>query len=104
MLDFHSAQSWRCPNKRSKTVVTTKPYTLMFDKEADGGPAHILYLLREYNLSFYMNGQLIVSGIVVDADDNQYTVTVQTYTDELWSNKGEIVEVGIDSFDTVVYH
>lgn len=85
-------------------MVITKPYTLTFDREADGGPAHILWLLKEYNLSFYMNGKLVLAGTVIDADDNDYTVTVQTYTDEAWTSEGDVKTIGIDAFDTVVYH
>lgn len=85
-------------------MVITKPYTLTFDKGADGGPAHILWLLKEYNLSFYMGGQLVLAGTVVDADDIEYTVTVQTYVDDAWVSKGDVKTIGIDAFDTVVYH
>jgi len=107
MLDFHSAQSWRCPNKRRTVVITTASYKLTFNREsggADGGPATVLYLLREFNLGFYLGDKLVAEGTVITADGITNTVKVQTYTDEAWSNEGEIVEVDIDSFDTVIYH
>lgn len=79
-------------------------YKLIFDKYADGGPPHILWLLRGYNMTFLRDGEKIAWGTVVSSSDIDWTVDIQTYTDDQWTVHGPIVTISIDSFDTVVYH
>lgn len=79
-------------------------YRLVFDEGADGGPTHVLWLLRGYMVTLRKNDVVVASGTVVDSDENDWTVTVQTYTDVHRCENGPVVTVPVDSFDTVVYH
>lgn len=60
------------------TTPTDYDYTLSFDKEADGGPIHLLYLLKEYVLQFDLtdkNEPLIARVVGVDYDTHEVIVT-----------------------------
>lgn len=55
------------------------PYVITFHDEADGGPSHLLYLLREYTVCFMRDGIPIVEGMIAETDDHEGTVTVHEY-------------------------
>lgn len=79
-------------------------YRLVFDERAYDGPTHVLWKLLGDSVTLRKNDVVVASGTVVDSDENDWTVTIQTYTDVYWCENGPMVTVPVDSFDTVVYH
>lgn len=55
---------------------STDAYTLSFAPDADGGPIHVLHLLKDYVLEFELtSGSLIARIVGVDHDTNEVLVT-----------------------------
>jgi hypothetical protein len=83
------------------------PYVITFAEGADRGPAHLLGMLVEYAVELRKNGDLIVSGIVVDADPETDKLCISPWTKD---DKGheypssDVVFFDIyNDFDEVVY-
>lgn len=79
-------------------------YTITFHPEADGGPAHLLFLLSDYVVGFRKNGTEVLTG-VMDADESDGDVVlVRLYN---WAtgchDLGPVtLRVGVD-FDEIQY-
>ena len=42
--------------------VRPNPYIISFSDEADGGPEHFVYLMKEYRVRFKKKGELVSEG------------------------------------------
>jgi|GEM_PF-4615214 len=56
-------------------------YTLSFDREADGGPGYVLWLLKEHVLVFHLIGGEPLTARVIDVDIDQNEVVVTPFID-----------------------
>lgn len=73
-------------------TTTTDTYTLSFDKEADGGPIHLLYLLKEYVLQFDLTDRdetLIARVLGVDYDTHEVIVTPFIDSNDEYENEAD---------------
>jgi hypothetical protein len=62
------------------------PYVLTFDDDADGGPSHVLWLLRGLTVEFLAGGTVVVVGEISDTSldgDEVIVVPVDGYGSEL---------------------
>lgn len=77
------------------------PYFITFHADADGGPEHLLWLLREYVVEFRKKGRPVGSGMITEVKDGKVSILP-------WDNDGKYAEepVTLDifsDFDEVVY-
>lgn len=80
------------------------PYVVTFHDDADGGPTHLLYLLREYSVCLLRGGERIVEGMIVDTDEYEGTVTVHEYNPISGMSDGPKHTLNVyQDFDEVMY-
>lgn len=78
------------------------PFAITIDDDADGGPAHLLWLLRTYIVSFRLRNEEIARGEIIDVDDT--FVTVAQWDEATGLHDGERIKLQIwDAFDEVRY-
>lgn len=72
------------------------PFKLTFDPEADGGPIHLLSLLKDYCVQFKKNGEIVAEGRIDEIDYSNGLVTIKPLP--------SLKVLSIDhDFDEVVY-
>ncbi len=52
------------------------PYVLTFDDGADGGPEHVLWVLKGFYCKFMKNGQLVFEGVINEVNDGEVLVEI----------------------------
>lgn len=75
--------------------VTPDPYIITFDKEADGGPIHLLHLLQDYCLRFQKNGEIVAEGRLTSVDYDNHTIRIEPIV--------KCTVLDIAEFDEVIY-
>lgn len=80
------------------------PFIISFHRDADGGPLHVLHLLRGYGVTLMKNGEAVLSGHIVDTADYEF-VRIKKWCDECGDHCGATVDVNLfdGTFDEVVY-
>jgi hypothetical protein len=78
-------------------------YRITFHRDADGGPAHLLYLLRGYNVVLKKDGVALAEGMISDNDYTDEFVELVAYDEATGLNDGPITRVPWDTFDEVMY-
>lgn len=78
-------------------------YRITFHREADGGPQHLLWLLRGYNVVLKKDGVAIAEGTISDNDDTDEFIELLAYNEATGLNDGPITRVFWDTFDEVMY-
>ena len=78
------------------------PYLITFHDDADGGPAHLLWMLKGFVCQFSKNGKEIVTGEIRDVSDE--TVTIGTYNEDTGlHDKSEVILNTFEDFTEVMY-
>ena len=54
--------------------VKPNPYIISFDDGADGGPDHLLYLLKGCSVRIKNKGEIVCEGMVVESDSGIVTI------------------------------
>lgn len=87
----------------------TASYRITIHREADGGPEHLLWLLREYVVEFRKNGKTIATGMIMENNvgngsrDSEYIQCV-AFNEATGLHDGETVRLHVyTDFDEVVY-
>lgn len=85
------------------TQVATDCYRLTFHRDADGGPQHLLWLLRGYNVILKKDGVAIAEGTISDSLDTDEAIEVHAYNEATGLNDGPITRIAWEDFDEVMY-
>lgn len=83
--------------------VKPNPYIVSFDDGADGGPDHILYLLKGYSVRIKNKGEMVCEGVVIESDND--VVTIAEFCDccgQTNYDKPKLLRISSD-FNEVVY-
>lgn len=80
-----------------------KPYAITFDDWADGGPEHLLELLKDYNVMLLLRNAPVVSGRIDSVDDGH--VEISPWCDQCRDFSATTKRFGIfdGTFDEVRY-
>lgn len=54
--------------------VKPDPYIISFHVDADGGPQHLLHMLKGYGVSLKKDGKVVGEGIVTEVNDDIVTI------------------------------
>jgi hypothetical protein len=93
----------------SKTIaeladeVAPDAYRITFHRDADGGPQHLLYLLRGYNVVLKKDGVALAEGMISDNDYTDEFVELHAYNEASGLNDGPVTRLAWDAFDEVMY-
>jgi hypothetical protein len=82
------------------------PYVVTFHDSADGGPAHVLWLMKDYAFTFYKKGVLVAEGAILDVvtDRTGEFVVVGEWDAEAGDYTGKRTSLDIyNDFDEVKY-
>lgn len=79
------------------------PFVVTFDDDADGGPDHFIYLLRDFSVALYKDGDPLVVGQVLTSAEG--TISLATWDEEDSSFSGPTVTYDLwdGSFDELRY-
>jgi hypothetical protein len=84
--------------------VKPNPFIITFDAEADGGPAHLLYLLKDFVCAFYKDGTIVAQGAITEVNHDDETVIVSGWNPISGLHDGQTIKLNIYSdFDEVRY-
>jgi hypothetical protein len=50
------------------------PFVITFDDGADGGPDHFVWLLKEYRVQLWKEGECVAEGTVAESEDDTITL------------------------------
>lgn len=75
-------------------------YRITFHRDADGGPQHLLYLLRGYGVVLKKDGVAVAEGTISDTDE---AIQLHAYNEATGMNDGPITRVAWEDFDEVMY-
>jgi hypothetical protein len=78
------------------------PYVLTFSDDADGGPAHVLWSLREFVVEFRKNDQHVAIGAIKDVEDDVVTISCWNHLSNLHDGPDRSLNIYTD-FDEVRY-
>lgn len=80
------------------------PYKITFSPDADGGPLHVLYLLKGFGVELRKDGAVVHSGLIVSTGEYS-TVRIKRWCEQCDDYCGGTVDVDIfdGTFDEVVY-
>jgi hypothetical protein len=84
--------------------VKPNPFIITFDDEADGGPAHLLYLLKDFVCAFHKGRKIVAEGAVIDVNHQDETVIVAEWNPISGLHDGQRISLNIyGDFDEVRY-
>lgn len=90
-------------NTQSLANEVADNFRLTFHRDADGGPQHLLWLLRGYNVILKKDGVAIAEGTISDNDYTDKYIELLAYNEATGLNDGPITRVLWDTFDEVMY-
>lgn len=79
------------------------PFSVTIHEDADGGPEHILWLLRSYVFSFRKRGANVVVGKIENVVNNKITVVKWNDMTQEYDGDQVVMSVFGDEFDEVMY-
>lgn len=80
---------------RNEIVVRANPFVITFDDDADGGPAHFVYLLKGFAARLKKNGVVVAEGLVGEIDPFGEKVPVRLWNEKDRDYNGPTVIVDI---------
>ena len=83
--------------------VKPNPFVITFDREADGGPHHLLSLLVEYNVQLYKRGRLLAEGAIGEVGPEFIVIYEFNEQSGLFDGAGRIFCWFDGTFDEVRY-
>lgn len=84
--------------------VKPNPFVITFDDGADGGPAHLLYLLKDFVCTFSKKRKIVAEGAIVDVDHQHETVLIAEWNPVSGLHDGQRISLNIfGDFDEVRY-
>lgn len=83
--------------------VKPNPYIITFSDDADGGPAHVAYLLKEFNVRFKLRGEVVAEGEIVNTERDIVIYDKRCECcDQLILDKRQVIVMG-EEFDEIEY-
>lgn len=79
------------------------PFDITIHPEADGGPEHLLYLLRDFVVDFRKQGRSVVTGAISKVDNDTVTVLTWNEAEQLHNGTPMTLNIFGNDFDEVMY-